>query len=139
MTYALSPVMKNLDGMRIVLTSGRTPRDLDSHLSYPGNHIYFEHKVGRDANLNVDDMDSYGPETITINRKQLGESYVYSAQDYINLHLPNSPALSASEAKVLVYLGQPESHRPGKRQPPAPALTTISPESMRMLASTAMP
>ncbi|MEI7124025.1 hypothetical protein WCU76_02690, partial [Pectobacterium versatile] len=39
MTYAISPVMKSLDGMRIVLTWGEKPDDLDSHLIYPGNHI----------------------------------------------------------------------------------------------------
>ena len=31
MTYALSPVMTNLDGMRIVLNWGAKPQDLDSH------------------------------------------------------------------------------------------------------------
>lgn len=105
MTYAISPVMKNLDGMRIVLTWGQTPPDLDSHLSYPGNHIYFEHKEGEDANLDVDDTDSYGPETITINKKHLGTSYVYSVQNYTHLHLPRSTELSASGAKVFVYVG----------------------------------
>src|SRR5579875_397420 len=34
LTYAMSPVMKNLDGMRVVLTWGSTPRDLDLHVSY---------------------------------------------------------------------------------------------------------
>ena len=42
MTYALSPSMQNLDGIRFVLNWGETPADLDSHLSYPGNHVYFE-------------------------------------------------------------------------------------------------
>lgn len=105
MTYAVSPVMKNLDGMRIVLTWGKNPRDLDSHLIYPGNHIYFGHKEGTDANLDVDDTDSFGPETITINKKRLGESYLYAVQDFTNRLHPNSPMLSASDAKVFVYVG----------------------------------
>lgn len=105
MTYALSPVMKNLDGMRIVLTWGEYPADLDSHLSYPGNHIYFDHKVGADANLDVDDTDSFGPETITITKKRLGESYLYAVQDFSNFGKPDSSALSASGAKVFVYVG----------------------------------
>ncbi|MFJ5330299.1 YfaP family protein [Pectobacterium versatile] len=105
MTYAISPVMKSLDGMRIVLTWGEKPDDLDSHLIYPGNHIYFSHKNGRDANLDVDDTDSFGPETITIDKKRLGESYIYAVHDYSNSEKANSLALSASSAKVFVYVG----------------------------------
>nr|WP_223878626.1 MULTISPECIES: tetratricopeptide repeat protein [Pectobacterium] len=105
MTYAISPVMKSLDGMRIVLTWGEKPDDLDSHLIYPGNHIYFSHKNGRDANLDVDDTDSFGPETITIDKKRLGESYIYAVHDYSNSEKANSLALSASRAKVFVYVG----------------------------------
>ena len=41
LTYALSPNMQNLDGLRAVLTWGRYPSDLDSHLAYENNHIYF--------------------------------------------------------------------------------------------------
>jgi hypothetical protein len=69
MTYALSPAMRNLDGMRIVLTWGERPADLDSHITYPGNHIFFRSKKGTDANLDVDDTTSFGPETITLERK----------------------------------------------------------------------
>ncbi|BES84123.1 hypothetical protein PEC302107_25660 [Pectobacterium araliae] len=105
MTYAISPVMKNLDGMRIVLTWGEKSFDLDSHLIYPDNHIYFCHKNGRNANLDVDDTDSFGPETITIDKKYLGESYIYAVHDYSNGDKANSPALSASSAKVFVYVG----------------------------------
>ncbi|MCA6940566.1 hypothetical protein LF927_05135 [Pectobacterium polaris] len=105
MTYAVSPVMKSLDGMRIVLTWGEKPADLDSHLIYPGNHIYFSHKKGRDANLDVDNTDSFGPETITIDKKRLGESYIYAVHDYSNGDKANSLALSASSAKIFVYVG----------------------------------
>ncbi|KFF09764.1 tetratricopeptide repeat protein [Flavobacterium hydatis] len=106
LTYALSPVMKNLDGMRIVLNWGKYPEDLDSHLSFKGNHIYFQHKKGNMANLDVDDTDSYGPETITIENKKFGESYHYFVHDYSNKEDMNSYQLSASGAKVFVYVGQ---------------------------------
>lgn len=42
MTYAISPVMTSLDGMRVVLSWGEKPFDLDSHLIFPGGHIYFD-------------------------------------------------------------------------------------------------
>lgn len=46
MTYAISPVMTSLDGMRVVLSWGEKPFDLDSHLIFPGGHIYFDSKEG---------------------------------------------------------------------------------------------
>lgn len=106
MTYALSPVMHSLDGMRVVLTWGETPADLDSHLVYTGNHIYFSHQRGDDANLDVDDTTSFGPETITLERKHFGTSYVYAVNDYTHLGEPGSSALAASGAKVFVYVGE---------------------------------
>jgi tetratricopeptide (TPR) repeat protein len=106
MTYALSPVMHNLDGMRIVLTWGAAPYDLDSHLAYAGNHVYFDQKHGDDANLDVDDTDSYGPETVTLERKHFGTSYVYAVHDYSDRENPASDALARSGAKVFVYVGE---------------------------------
>ncbi len=105
-TYAISLVMTNLDGMRVVLNWGAMPEDLDSHLVYPGNHVYFVDKQGAEANLDVDDTTSYGPETITIERKHDGERYIYAVHDYSNRENMNSMALSKSGAKVFVYIGQ---------------------------------
>ncbi|BCG09431.1 tetratricopeptide repeat protein [Buttiauxella agrestis] len=106
MSYALSPVMKSLDSMRIVLSWGATPSDLDSHIAYPGNHIYFDHKEGRDGNLDVDDTDSYGPETITLTKRDGGQNYVYAVHDYTDQDQPESLQLSNSQAKVFVYVGE---------------------------------
>ncbi|MCB2388392.1 YfaP family protein [Thalassolituus alkanivorans] len=105
-TYALSPVMQNLDGLRVVLTWGSTPSDLDSHLTYPANHVFYVKKQGRDANLDVDDTNSYGPETITIEQKHNGERYVYAVHDYSNHSSKTSKALGNSSARVQVYVGQ---------------------------------
>lgn len=106
MTYAISPVMENLDGLRVVLTWGKSPSDLDSHMIFPGNNIYFNSKTGTDAELDVDDTDSYGPETITLQKKHYGESYVYAVHDFSNRTNTGSTALSESQAKVFVYMGQ---------------------------------
>lgn len=105
MTYAVSPVMSNLDGMRIVLNWGASPEDLDSHIVFPDNHIYFSNMTGTDAQLDVDDTTSYGPETITLERKHDGQRYVYAVHDYTNGENPGS-FLSKSNAKVFVYVGQ---------------------------------
>lgn len=106
MTYAISPVMTNLDGMRIVLNWGATPRDIDSHLQFPNNHVYFSQKEGSDAMLDVDDTDGYGPETITIKRKHDGERYIYAVHDFTNQSNTHSNELSNSGAKVFVYVGK---------------------------------
>ena len=106
MTYALSPVLKDLDSMRIVLNWGKNPLDLDSHLSYKNQHIYWDNKQGLSANLDVDDVDSYGPETVTIDKKLDGQYYVYSVHDYSNRTQPNTHSLSNSQAKVMVYAGE---------------------------------
>ena len=106
MTYAISPVMESLDGLRVVLSWGGTPNDLDSHIVYPENHVYFSEKQGRDAHLDVDDTDSYGPETITLRKKRFGETYVYAVRDFTNSGSLQSSALSHSQAKVFVYIGQ---------------------------------
>ncbi len=105
-TYAISPVMNSLDGMRIVLNWGANPRDLDSHVVYPGNHVFFDHKLGTDANLDVDNTTGFGPETITLTRKHAGERYVYAVHDYTDGGSPQTDHLGKSAAKVFVYVGQ---------------------------------
>jgi len=106
MSYALSPTMKGLDSMRVVLGWGSSPSDLDSHMVYPGNHIFFDHKLGDNGNLDVDDIDSYGPETITLTRRENGKSYIYAVHDYSDKYEPGTKNLSRSDAKVFVYVGE---------------------------------
>ena len=73
--------------MRIVLTWGEEPSDLDSHLTGPkvdgGRfHIYWSNKVYKDAetevNLDKDDVSSYGPETITVINQVADGTYKYN-------------------------------------------------------------
>ena len=106
LTYALSPTMRSLDGMRIVLDWGATPADLDGHLAYSGNHVWFGRQQGDDARLDVDQTHGFGPETITVSRKHAGERYVYAVQNYSDKTDPSSHGLSSSSAKVFVYVGQ---------------------------------
>ncbi len=110
LTYALSPVMNELDGLRIVLSWDEKPRDLDSHISYPGNHIFFQKKTGTKANLDVDDTDSYGPETITITKKFFEQDYVYAVHNYSDGSTATSSSnrnlSNISGAKVFVYIGE---------------------------------
>ena len=106
LTYALSPNMQNLDGLRAVLTWGRYPSDLDSHLAYKNNHIFFNAKNGEKAHLDVDDIDSYGPETITIVHREKNKAYLYAVHDYTHGHKNSSTSLAQSGATVRVYIGK---------------------------------
>ena len=106
LTYALSPVIATLDGMRIVLDWGASPKDLDSHLVYENQHVFFEKRAGKDANLDVDDTDGFGPETITITKKHPGVRYVYAVHNYSQGGTPGTVSLSSSSrAQVFVYVG----------------------------------
>jgi hypothetical protein len=106
LTYAISPILTRLDAMRIVLNWGDSPPDLDGHLGFGGNHIFFLHKIGPDAQLDVDHTDGFGPETITVTRRHPGQRYVYAVQDFSDRSVPQSTYLSSSHAKVFVYVGQ---------------------------------
>jgi hypothetical protein len=106
LTYAISPTMNTLDGLRVVLSWNLNPLDIDSHLAYSGNHIYFNHKTGTLANLDVDDTDGYGPETVTVEKKAQGKKYVYTVHNYTDREKTSNHNLTVqSNAKVYVYIG----------------------------------
>ena len=98
--------------MRTVLTWGETPRDLDSHLiarlkNGEAYHTAFYDKVaakpdgsGNYADLDWDDVTSYGPETTTIRDMQPGE-YEFYVHNYTGY-----PDIATSQAKVEVYTSQ---------------------------------
>ncbi len=102
--------------IRIVLTWGQNPYDLDSHLYGPtvdgGStfHTWFSNKDYKldnknIANLDLDDTSSYGPETTTIYELNTTGLYSFYIHDYSNGNSFNSTALSSSQAQVRVYSG----------------------------------
>lgn len=72
---------------RIVLSWGQEPDDLDSHLTGPDGqggrfHVYYsDEEFGDVANLDDDDTDSFGPETITLTPQTDG-TYRYSVHNF---------------------------------------------------------
>jgi hypothetical protein len=73
---ALSPSSGQTGGLtsgqfRVILTWGADPADLDSHMTGPNSdgsrwHVYYsDQSAGDTCGLDVDDVTSYGPETIT--------------------------------------------------------------------------
>lgn len=107
---SLSP---NTEDITVVLRWGADPSDLDSHLTGPTEsgsrfHVYYASEgsllTSPFAALDVDDVTSYGPETITISR-QFSGSYRYSVHDYTNGRENPSSGLGRSGAQVKVYRG----------------------------------
>lgn len=114
---SLSPADQDIGqgtNMRIVLTWGEMPYDLDSHLlgrNSDGSryHIYYSDRYAYEnnqelANLDRDDTNSYGPETVTINTLHSGV-YSYYVHDFTNRSYSLSSEMSNSGAKVDVYIG----------------------------------
>ncbi|RQO31601.1 hypothetical protein DBR32_06505 [Taibaiella sp. KBW10] len=102
-TYALSPSLADNGSIRVVLSWGQQPADLDIHAVYGDQHVYYGNKVGAKAALDVDDRDGYGPETITVTER-VSDLYGFLVRDYTN-RKNQSDALSKSNAKVFVYRG----------------------------------
>jgi len=97
-TYAVSGPVPN-GQLRIVLTWGATPRDMDSHLYTPsGCHVFYGQKQCKsgEAGLDTDVTDSYGPETVNIHKLTPGV-YRYKVHAY------SSGAIEESEASVTLY------------------------------------
>ncbi len=96
--------------LRIVLTWGVDPYDLDSHLTGPISgsvdrfHMYFsdDTPVNSNVNLDVDDTYSYGPETTTIISYTDG-MYRYSVHNYSNSTESGASEAYSSPATVRIY------------------------------------
>lgn len=109
LSYAISETLgqQRLEAFRVVLNWGRSPLDLDLHAVYETSHVYFSNKKGADSFLDVDDTTSYGPETITVNKRHPGAKYVFAIHNYsANGKYGTTTLSAASAAKVFVYVGE---------------------------------
>ena len=107
---SITPVVET-GKIRIVLTWGEQPRDLDSHVQFDMNgdtqEIYYAkktyvHNGVEVVQLDHDDTSSYGPETITLNEPEATE-YAYYVYNF-----SRDGNLVGSDAKVVVYSGDRE-------------------------------
>lgn len=104
--FSISPMME-IGFLRVVVDWSSSPKDLDAHL-VKGNeyHISFRNtRVLSDGTgmLDRDDMDGYGPETITINNVSPNSVYTYFVHNYSDQSDANNDNLSKSKACVKVY------------------------------------
>lgn len=105
-----------LGDMRIILTWGSTPSDLDSHLRGPAVngagefHVYYNAKNYYAngvtyVNLDRDDTSSYGPETTTVYDMLPNGVYSFYVHDYSNRSATSSMKMANSGAEVQVLMG----------------------------------
>ena len=109
--FSITPVL-SANQVRVVLSWGENPNDLDSHLVRTTNgnqdyHVYYSnmHPSNADANLDTDDTSSYGPETVTINNLSSASTYKYYVHDFSNGGNHSDEIFKTSGAKVDVYYG----------------------------------
>jgi len=101
---SVSPVLR-AESVRIVLDWGDRPADLDAHLvKEDGYHISFRHKRVSDdgtAQLDRDDTNGNGPETITVNQVNPNDVYTFKVHNFSDRDDNNSRDL-ANRAKAVV-------------------------------------
>jgi hypothetical protein len=94
--------------LRTVLTWGQYPEDLDSHMVGPQGdsrfHVFYKQMTADHSDLDVDDVTSYGPETLTVYETEPGV-YSYYVHDFTNRDSSYSNGISTSGTKVQLYMG----------------------------------
>lgn len=104
--YIVSPLM-DIDQFRVVLTWDQQPEDLDAHFIKTNSyHISYRNtRVLNDGTgqLDRDDMDGYGPETITVSQLNANAEYTFFVKNYSLERNPSAVPLSSSKATVWVY------------------------------------
>lgn len=96
--------------LRIILTWGSSPSDLDAHFTGPltGStqrfHCYFGNRspTNSQTNLDLDDVSSFGPETITTTLSAEG-MYRFSVHNYSNDGINGAREIGQSPTRVQVY------------------------------------
>jgi hypothetical protein len=104
--FSISPLME-LKYLRVILDWDAEPRDLDAHFVKTGDYHLSYRNLRTTADgqgmLDRDDMDGFGPETITLTEVSSNAGYEYSVHDFSNRDKSSSTWLSRSKASVKVY------------------------------------
>ena len=116
LAVALSPAEGSGGGLgrgqfRTILTWGENPRDLDSHMTGPAAdggrwHVFYgEPTTGNQCALDVDDVDSLGPETVTCPPTDTTGALQPGVYRYSVHHYAGSENIGNSGANVRLEFG----------------------------------
>ena len=100
-TLDLGDICLGVPPVRVTLLWGDEPRDLDSHLTLPGDpreHLYYGNPSLEHARLDTDDTDGHGPEVVTLYELHNG-TYRYCVH-----HYAGEGDLASSEASALMIV-----------------------------------
>jgi len=126
--------------VRIVLSWGENPRDLDSHLTGPDSansgdiagddsnrfHVYYSNRTSDVAVLDTDDTSSYGPETVTISPADSSSNLRQGLYRYSVHHYAGSSDISNSNASVTLFMaGTSRTYTPPAGSPGVDAVWTV--------------
>lgn len=104
--FIASPIMED-EQFRIALSWDKQPDDLDIHfIEKKSYHIsYRNSRVLNDGTgqLDRDDMDGYGPESITVSQLDPESEYSCYVYKYTNKKNPSTYPLSSSKATIWVF------------------------------------
>ena len=99
---------------RIILNWGSIPNDLDSHIrgidrNNNDSHVYYSNMYATNLNLDRDDTDRYGPETITVSNLGSFTELKYAIHNYSDRYCSTEDEeamnLAKSGATVSVFKG----------------------------------
>lgn len=107
--FNIYPISRQIElgQLRVVVMWSGSPQDLDAHLEKRGEyHISYRNmRAAADgsAELDRDDVDGYGPETITVKKVAGDGAYTFYVEDFTNRNSARSNALCRSKAVVSVF------------------------------------
>lgn len=101
------PEAPQAQSFRIVLTWNAEPADLDAHLfTDQGGHIYYKQHSIDYARMDLDDTQSFGPETITVDDVSALGGFTYAVHNFTDrAQFSDASRLASSGAVVRVYSG----------------------------------
>lgn len=104
--FMVSPTM-NAEQFRFVLSWDKQPEDLDAHF-FETNSYHISYRNTRVLNdgtgqLDRDDMDGYGPESITVSQLDPESEYSFYVYKYFTKKNPSTYPLGNSKATVWVF------------------------------------
>lgn len=107
LTAALNvPEAPQAQSLRIVLTWNAEPADLDAHLFGEGGHVYYKQHSINHARMDLDDTQSFGPETITVDDVTALGDFTYAVHNFTDrAQFDSAAGLAGSGATVRVYSG----------------------------------
>lgn len=98
------PKKVDFERIKIVLDWGEYPYDLDAHIVDSNFHVYYGNMKKGKLELDIDDVSSFGPETITIKEPSVTDVYKYYVYNYSDGGNVTSNRLSNSEAQIKIYI-----------------------------------